>query len=206
MFFNKILLYSQNLLEPIYKKSWFLQKLDWLIGADILLLILSTTAAQSDFIGYFGIFAIFLTIVKFLTKKSERFELTTADKFLLIYFMLVLISVAGSTLFYLSLKGFFKTITYLGFYITMIHYLKDNKDKVKYIFLAYILCLTFESIIAFIQNFISVGEISGWQDTSRLNPEEVITRVYGTLKPYNPSLFGCSRRAEMPLSACSILF
>lgn len=190
MFFNKILLYSQNLLEPIYKKSWFLQKIDWLIGADILLLILSTTAAQSDFIGYFGIFAIFLTIVKFLTKKSERFELTTADKFLLIYFMLVLISVAGSTLFYLSLKGFFKTITYLGFYITMIHYLKDNKDKVKYIFLAYILCLTFESIIAFIQNFISVGEISGWQDTSRLNPEEVMTRVYGTLKPYNPNLFG----------------
>ena len=29
-----------------------------------------------------------------------------------------------------------------------------------------------------------------WQDVTRLNPEEVMTRVYGTLKPYNPNLFG----------------
>ena len=40
------------------------------------------------------------------------------------------------------------------------------------------------------QNFGAVEEISGWQDMSHLNPEEVMTRVYGTLKPYNPNLFG----------------
>ena len=190
MFLNTILSYSQKIFEPFYNKSFFLQKIDLLIGADVLLLILSATFAQSDFIGYFGLFAILLTIVKIFTKKGEGFELTAADKFLLAYFMFVIISVAGSSLFCLSLKGFFKTLTYLGFYVAMVHYFKDNKDKIKYIFFAYAICIAIETVAAFMQNFLSVGEISGWQDTSRLNPEEVMTRVYGTLKPYNPNLFG----------------
>ena len=190
MFLNTILSYSQKIFEPFYNKSFFLQKIDLLIGADVLLLILSATFAQSDFIGYFGLFAILLTIVKIFTKKGEGFELNAADKFLLAYFMFVIISVAGSSLFCLSLKGFFKTLTYLGFYVAVVHYFKDNKDKIKYIFFAYAICIAIETVAAFMQNFLSVGEISGWQDTSRLNPEEVMTRVYGTLKPYNPNLFG----------------
>ena len=198
MFLNRVLSYSQQLLAPIYNKSYFLQKIDLLIGADILLLILTSTFAQSDFIGYFGIFAIILTLIKLLTKKGEEFELSAADICLLIYFMFVLISVAGSSLFGLSLKGFMKTITYLGFYASAVHYFKDNRDKIKYFFIAYAFCVFCESIIAFMQNFLSVGEISGWQDTSRLNPEEVMTRVYGSLKPYNPNLFGGYMLACIP--------
>ena len=166
MFFNNILSFFQTIFRPIYEKSFVLQNIDKLIGLNILLLIVSTTFAPSDNIGYFAIFAILLTAVKLLTKSGEKFELTLADKFLLAYFLIVIISVAGSSLFYLSLKGFFKTFVYLGFYVS------------------------FETVVAFLQNFTSVGEISGWQDMSRLNPEEVMTRVYGTLKPYNPNLFG----------------
>ena len=190
MFFNNILSFFQTIFRPIYEKSFVLQNIDKLIGLNILLLIVSTTFAPSDNIGYFAIFAILLTAVKLLTKSGEKFELTLADKFLLAYFLIVIISVAGSSLFYLSLKGFFKTFVYLGFYVSLILYFKDNKDKIKYIFLAYALCVSFETVVAFLQNFTSVGEISGWQDMSRLNPEEVMTRVYGTLKPYNPNLFG----------------
>ncbi len=198
MFLNNVLFSLQNLFKPLYEKSFFLKTIDWFIGLNIFLVIFTSTAANSDFIGYFAIFAIFLTIVKLITKSGEKFELTKIDKFLLVYFIFVVISVAGSTLFYLSLKGFFKTLTYLGFYVTLVHYLKDNKDKIKYIFAAYAVCLSFEIIAAFLQNFSSVGEISGWQDTSRLNPEEVMTRVYGTLKPYNPNLFGGYLIALLP--------
>ena len=198
MFLNNVLFSLQNLFKPLYEKSFFLKTIDWFIGLNIFLVIFTSTAANSDFIGYFAIFAIFLTIVKLITKSGEKFELTTIDKFLLVYFIFVVISVAGSTLFYLSLKGFFKTLTYLGFYVALVHYLKDNKDKIKYIFAAYAVCLSFEIIAAFLQNFSSVGEISGWQDTSRLNPEEVMTRVYGTLKPYNPNLFGGYLIALLP--------
>ena len=198
MFLNNVLAIFQDKLCPIYDKSFFLQKIDWLIFANILLVILSSTIAQSDYIGYFAIFSIILTAIKLLTKKGEKFELNWADKLLLLYFIFIVISVAGSTLLYLSLKGFFKTLTYLGFYVSLLHFFKDNKDKIKYIFYAYALCVSFETIIAFLQNFASVDEISGWQDTSRLNPEEVMTRVYGTLKPYNPNLFGGYMLACIP--------
>lgn len=198
MFLNSILYKFQSIFKPIYDKSFFLQKIDWLIGVNILLVIFTSTAASSDFIGYFALFAMILTAVKLLTKSGEKFSLTAADKFLLLYFIIVIISVAGSSLFYLSLKGFFKTLTYVGFYVTLIHYLKDNKDKIKYFLLALAVCASIETIVAFLQNFSSVGEISGWQDTSRLNPEEVMTRVYGTLKPYNPNLFGGYMLAILP--------
>lgn len=198
MFLNNILTFFQNKLSPIYDKSFFLQKIDWLIFANILLVILSSTIAPSDYIGYFAIFAIILTCIKLLSKTGERFELTWADKLLLTYFIFVIISVAGSSLLYLSLKGFFKTLTYLGFYVSLVHYFKDNRDKIKYIFLAYATCVTFETLVAFLQNFAAVDEISGWQDTSRLNPEEVMTRVYGTLKPFNPNLFGGYMLACIP--------
>ena len=198
MLLNNILSYFQNLCNPLYEKSFFLKRLDDAIFICILGVIFISTFAPSDYIGYFAIFAIILTIIKLLFKKGEAFELTISDKFLLVYFLVVIISVAGSSLFYLSLKGFFKTLTYLGFYVSLVHYLKDNKDKLRYIFLAIALCVSFESIIAFLQNFASVDEISGWQDTSRLNPEEVMTRVYGTLKPYNPNLFGGYMLATIP--------
>lgn len=198
MFLNNILTFFQNKLSPIYNKSFFLQNIDWLIFANILLVILSSTIAPSDYIGYFAIFAIILTTIKLITKTGEKFELTWADKLLLIYFLFVVISVAGSSLLYLSLKGFFKTLTYLGFYVSLVHYFKDNCDKIKYIFWAYALCVAFEAVVAFLQNFAAVDEISGWQDTSRLNPEEVMTRVYGTLKPYNPNLFGGYMLACIP--------
>lgn len=198
MLLNNFLSFCQTILRPIYQKSLVLQNIDNLIGLNILLVILTSTFSPSDYIGYFAIFAIILTFIKLVTKSGEKFELTLADKFLLVYFLLVLVSVAGSSLFYLSLKGFFKTLTYLGFYVSLIHYFKDNYDKIKYVFIALAFCASIETIMAFLQNFASVGEISGWQDTSHLNPEEVMTRVYGTLKPYNPNLFGGYMLAIIP--------
>jgi len=198
MIINSILNKIQTILKPVYDRSFILQNIDWLIGVNIFLIILTSCFADSDTIGCFALGAIFLTIIKLLTKFDEKLEMSFADKFLLSYFIFVVISVAGSSLFYLSLKGFFKTFTYLGFYISVIHYLKDNKNKIKWIFIALALSACYETIFAFLQNIGAVEEISGWQDMSHLNPEEVMTRVYGTLKPYNPNLFGGYMLAIIP--------
>ena len=198
MFFNVILAKIQKVFQKIYNNSFILQNIDGLIGLNIFLVIFTSVFAQSDTIGYFALFAIILTVVKLLTKSGEKFEMSVADRFLLVYFVFVVISVAGSSLFYLSLKGFFKTLTYLSFYVSVIHYLKDNNDKIKWIFLSFVICACYETVFAFLQNFGAVEEISGWQDMSHLNPEEVMTRVYGTLKPYNPNLFGGYMLSIMP--------
>ena len=198
MFFNSILHKFQMLLKPVYDRSFVLKKIDLLVFINIILLIIFSTVCQSDFISYFAIISILLTFIKLITKPNEHFFMTTADKFLLIYFLTVLISVAGSSLFAYSLKGFMKTLIYLGFYISLVHYLKDNKNKIKYILLTIAGMCALESLVAIKQNFLSVSEISGWQDVSRLNPEQVMTRVYGTLKPYNPNLFGGYMLAALP--------
>lgn len=188
--FNNLLKFTQNKLNIIYENSLLLKNLDKLIFALIILVFLASTVMSSDVIGFIALVAVFLTAVKVLVTPNDKFEPKKFELWLLAYFMIVIISLAGSTLFSLSLKGFMKTFTYLGFYVSVAHFLKNNKDKIPYIFGAIALCIGFESIIGFMQNFAQVDEISTWQDVSRLNPEEVMTRVYGTLQPLNPNLLG----------------
>ena len=188
--FNKILKFSQQKTEYLYKNSLFLQQIDKLIFASIMLVFLASTVMSSDVIGFIALITVFLTVVKVLTKPDETLSCRGYELWLLAYFMIVIISLAGSTLFHLSLKGFFKTFTYMAFYFSLMQYLKNNKNKIPYLLGAIGLCVSFEAVVGFLQNFSHVEEISGWQDVSSLNPEEVMTRVYGTLKPFNPNLLG----------------
>lgn len=188
--FNKILKFTQKKTGYLYNNSLFLQNIDKLIFASIMLVFLTSTVMSSDVIGFIALITVFLTIVKVLTKPNETLSCKSFELWLLAYFMLVIVSLAGSTLFHLSLKGFFKTFTYMAFYFSLVQYLKNNRNKIPYLLGAIGLCVSFEAITGFLQNFSHVEEISGWQDVSGLNPEEVMTRVYGTLKPYNPNLLG----------------
>ena len=188
--FNKLLNFFQNKLNCVYENSLFLQNIDKLIFVSILAVFLTSTFMSSDVIGFVALITIFLTFVKLITTPNQKLNITKPELWLLAYFMIVIISLCGSTLFHLSLKGFMKTFTYLGFYFSLVQYLKANKSKIPYILGCIGICVGFESIAGFLQNFARVEEISTWQDVSKLNPEEVMTRVYGTLKPYNPNLLG----------------
>jgi len=188
--FSNLLFKIQDGLSILYRNSFILQKIDFLILCSILAVFIASTFLTSDYIGFIALITMFLTIVKLLTKQGEKITFNTFELFLLAYFMIVVISLAGSTLFALSLKGFLKTFVYVGFYFSVAHYLKNNLNKLPLICLTIAGCLCFESVIALLQNFAHVEAISTWQDTSNLNPEQIMTRVYGTLKPLNPNLLG----------------
>lgn len=190
MMFNKILEFTQNKTEYLYENSLFLQNIDKLIFASIAGVFIASTVMPSDIIGFIALITVFLTFVKIVFKKGQRLDCETFELWLLAYFMIVIISLAGSTLFALSLKGFFKTFIYLAFYASTVQYLTYNRDKVPYILSVIGVCVSFEAVAGFLQNFAHVEEISTWQDVSKLNPEQVMTRVYGTLKPLNPNLLG----------------
>ena len=206
--FNKFLEFTQTKSLYIYKNSLFLQHRDKFIFISILAVYLSSTVLSSDGIGFIALVTVFLTVLKLLTCKGEKTEPAVFEIWLLAYFMIVVISLAGSTLFMLSLKGFLKTLTYLGFYFSLSHYLKNNLNKIPAILATIGICVGFEGIMGFLQNFAKVEEISTWQDVSKLNPEEVMTRVYGTLKPLNPNLLGGYFVAGIPalLGACANFF
>lgn len=196
--FNKLFAFFQNKLDFLYKNSIILQNLDSLILFSILAVIVSSVFAQSESIGLFAILTTVLTFIKLLVKKGEQLECNKFEIFLLAYFMFVIISLCGSSLFMLSLKGFTKIIIYLGFYLSVVQYLKHNKDKIWWIIFTIAGCISYEVLHGLIQTVIRPEAISTWQDTSYLNPEEVINRVYGTLKPLNPNLFGGYLVATIP--------
>lgn len=188
--FNKIIEFTQNKTKYLYENSLFLQNIDKLILTSVIAVFLSSTVMSSDVIGFIALITVFLTFIKILFKPDERLDCKNFELWLLAYFMIVIISLAGSTLFALSLKGFFKTFTYLAFYASLVQYLKTNKEKTPILLGTIGVCVSFEAVIGFMQNFAQVSEISTWQDVSNLNPEQVMTRVYGTLKPLNPNLLG----------------
>src|SRR5574344_1333851 len=167
-----------------------MQKIDTLIFLTIMAVLLCSAFANSDVLGYIGLVTIFLTVIKLFVKKGEKIDFTSFEVLLLFYFLIVIVSLTGSSLFHLSLKGFLKTFTYLGFYFSAAQYFKNNKTKIWWALGAMALCASVESVIGLVQSFAQVDEISGWQDMSQINPEDVLTRVYGTLNPYNPNLLG----------------
>ncbi len=129
--FNKILKFTQKKTGYLYNNSLFLQNIDKLIFASIMLVFLTSTVMSSDVIGFIALITVFLTIVKVLTKPNETLSCKSFELWLLAYFMLVIVSLAGSTLFHLSLKGFFKTFTYMAFYFSLVQYLKNNRNKIR---------------------------------------------------------------------------
>lgn len=204
--FNNFLEFTQKKLNNIYNQSVFLQNIDWFILSFIFLTFLGSTFMQSDSIGFFAIIVIFLSFVRMIFKTGEKFELKNFEVWLIAYFMIVVISLFGSTLFTLSLKGFFKTFVYIGFYFSLVQYLKYHKNHIKWILLAIGISVGAEIVIGLLQSFIHPEAISTWQDTSRLNPEDVISRVYGTLKPLNPNLFGGYLVGGIPVIFGSVFY
>ena len=189
MLINRFASFVQNKSSFLYHNSYLLQNIDKLIFVSIVLTFISAIFVSSDIIGGLCCLTFLLTGIKFLTKEGEKFEFNKIEIILIAYLMLVLISTAGASLFILSLKGVIKTLTYFGFYLSCWQYFKTHKSDIIKIFAIICGCLAIESIVAIIQNYSKISAISGWQDISSLNPEQIMTRVYGTLKPYNPNLF-----------------
>ena len=106
MLLNKVLDTIHKPLTSVYESSVILKSLDKLIYFSILATFILATFLSSDIVGYLCFITFLLTIVRVVTKPNDNFKCEKFEIFLLIYFMLSIVSVAGSTLLHLSLKGF----------------------------------------------------------------------------------------------------
>lgn len=190
MLLNNVLGFIHKYTEQIYNNSVILKNLDKLIYLLILITYVLSAFVNSDSIGYCAIVLLALSTIRVIFNPNDNFKIERFELFLLLYFLILIITLAGSSLFYLSLKGLMKTLVYIGFYISVVHHLKYNKQNILPILITISCCSAFESFVGISQSFAKVEEISGWQDISNINPEEVINRVYGTLLPLNPNLLG----------------
>ena len=97
--FNSIIKFTQEKLNFLYKNSLFLQHIDKIILLFICAVFLTSTFMNSDSIGFLALITLFLTVVKILTTPEQRLTANRFETWLVAYFMIVIISLAGSTLF-----------------------------------------------------------------------------------------------------------
>jgi len=153
----------------------------------LLSLLFSAVCSSSDTMGFLALLFSFLVFLKNICK-STKMNFAVHEKALFIYFLIITVSLFASTLFSLSLHGFIKTFIYIIFFYSVGLFFKDNSNKIPSIILFVATLMTYESVVAVTQNMGGVVEISGWQDMTNINPEQVVARAYGTLQPYNPNL------------------
>ena len=130
MFINKVLNVLHKYTSKVYENSVILKQTDNIIFVAILITFFLSAFACSDIIGYCAIIISLLTVVRIIFIPDDKLEPKTFELFLLAYFMVLLIALAGSSLFHLSLKGFVKTFIYLTFYLSVVHHLKYNKKHI----------------------------------------------------------------------------
>ena len=152
------------------------------------LMLFISVFAPSECIGFVAFIFSGIVIFKQIFKNSSKITCENYEKAIFIFFLIVTMSLLGSTLFKLSFHGYIKTFIYILFFFSAGIFFKQNKSKAPYIIFLTVGLMSFEAILAIIQNHSGVVEISGWQDMTNINPEQIISRAYGTLKPYNPNL------------------
>ncbi len=187
---NALLKFFQNKTSFFTKNSIILANLDKFIFLFIILTVFSTIFAGSNFIGLCALCVITLTFLQLLLDQKQNLNFKTFEFALLIYLLFCIISTINSTLISQSFYGLSKTLIYIGFYFSFVQYLKYHKNQILF-FIILIACLCgTQGIIGILQQKAGVLAGATWQDTSALNPEEIMTRVYGTIKPLNPNLYG----------------
>lgn len=187
---NNLLSKIQNALSRVVEGSYILSNIDnILFGFICLSLIVSILMSNSYCAPLLCIVAVLYFLLMML-KKGTQLKLERSTLFLWLYFVMAIVSTINSTMFHASCFGLSKTIMYLLYFYAILQYLRDNRDKIGILVGLITVCVSFEVVIAYIQNNFDVLSAATWQDTRYVNPEHVLTRVYGTLQPSNPNLLG----------------
>lgn len=187
---NFLLAFIQSKSEKITNNSFLLSNLNFFILVSIIATYIISTFAETSLLGAVSFCVPVFVVTKVLLTKGERIDLEQCNFYLLLYLIICFITNFTSSMPVQSLYGFMKTLIYFAFYFALCQFLKNNKKYIMFLLFVIASLVSIESVIGLIQNSLGLENISTWQDTSYVNPEHVLSRVYGTLKPYNPNLFG----------------
>ena len=184
---NSFIACCQKKFNFLHENSSILKNLDDIEFVLIAILLVLSTFTQTDILGYIATGIIFIYIIKLFIKPNEKIEFSPSDTALLIFFLILIFSTYNSTLPIASFEGFLKYFVYIGYYYSIISVFKRHRKKVLWIVLLIAALGTLESFYALLQSK-TVIDGATWQDFSYINPEDAISRIYGSLKHYNQNL------------------
>jgi len=160
---------------------FFVLQILGILGTLLLTTFASTNMIALGVVGTFFILAIRLVLFPI------RFQWTTMDLAVSAFFLTAILSTAFSSYIHTSLIGLAKFLVfYLGFW-NFRSVIGENKSALLWFLGALTLLGSGESLIGFYQHLHHVQALATWQDPS-VNPEDQLTRIFGTLQPSNPNL------------------
>lgn len=179
-------------LHPLINKysgsSLLIKGIDYLILINLILLLIAITFSPTVILGLLIGTCFGLTILKWIIVPGEGHNLTLFDIPIGVYICIALISVAFSSYFMPSAKGFAKLITYFASYIVCTNIFKGHSWKIYFILAAIAITGGLEACYGIYQKFAGVEALATWQDPETIRAEDLMNRVYGSLQPYNPNL------------------
>lgn len=181
---------SQAFVNPIRSRlkdfPWLHQGLAGLHLLSTLSIFLLATFASTGLIGATVIISLILLILRSITTPLSL-KFTIVDGLVLLFFVIALIATLFSSYMHTSLAGLGKFSVFLAGFLNF-RVLIGNNPRTLIWMLGVLLLLGFgESLIGLYQYMNHIQPLATWQDTS-LNPEDQLTRIFGTLKPSNPNL------------------
>ena len=196
-FYNLFCRYISAITGKISENSLVLNNIDNIYFVFLGILIFAIPFAKTAVLGGLAFVLILISIINSLLN-HKKFEFSALHLPVFIYLAILLISVGFSSLLLPSLKGFMKMIIYIGAFFSFFAFLKKNPSKIipTVVMIALSCCL--ELLFVLKQMIFGVESLASWQDISRINPNQTLNRIFGTIKPHNPNLLGAYLLACSP--------
>lgn len=170
------------------ESSLLSQYIDQLILLNVIILLIAITFCPTVILGLLIATALCLTGLKWVLNPEEGYNFTIFDIPISVYIGIAIISVCFSSYFIPSAKGLAKLLTYFASYIVFTNTFKGNIWKIYFILGTLALTGGLEAIYGIFQNFTGIEALATWQDPDDIKAGREMSRVYGTLLPYNPNL------------------
>ena len=184
---NEVIAKVQDFATPLRNNSVIIKNIEDGVFALTSLLLILSTFCNTDILGLVAIGIILLGGLRLILIDKEKLQPSAADGALLIFLLFLMFSTFNSTLPKYSLEGLVKYLIYIGYYFAVVPMFRRKKKKVLWTMLLIAALCTIESFYALLQSKTVLAGAT-WQDMSYINPEDAISRIYGSLKPYNPNL------------------
>jgi putative inorganic carbon (HCO3(-)) transporter len=202
--FSQVLQAPLKLLHPplsrLAENSLIARYIDHLILTNIVILLIALTFAPTIFQGVLVASGLMLTLFKWLFIAEEGHNFTLFDIPVAAYIGVALISVAFSTYFMPSLKGFAKLMTYFASYVVFTNIFKGSSTRVYFILAVVAITGGLEAMYGILQKFSGVEALATWQDPDSIMAGRKMSRVYGSLDPFNPNLLAGYLLPVLPIA------
>lgn len=195
---NNFLEFNQEKFEFLSKNSLFVKNIDIFINIFAFATLIFSTFLDSEKLGITVLISGLLLALKYLIKSNAKITLDRFDFLVILYVMFFCLATTFSSWLIDSLHGLMKVFIYFMSYLVFKDILKTNPSlRIAYLGLIAVLS-SVESFIGIYQYIFKIESLATWQDLSDMNPEQLMTRVFGTLQPLNPNLMAGYLISTMP--------